>query len=334
VLRYAALFTFLTSFLLACQSDYTQCQQKVVDGHVLSSNMLALPISKKHTLIYSNTKPSDSKILKHDENLHLYLVEDKHPFKYPFELKDHTHQRSASITNKSITMGHITNHQVGISKFANFSSPIMTPSIIMDECCRVSAIATSTGLIESNYLEAFIHSKNQNVADLGFRVESKNNSIHVNAIDCSLEDMPVMMGDKVLSLNGKNISSPSLLMKAIFSLNVEDNATLGVLRNSEKLNLHVKVLKRYGGGFNSDTFLERFGMYFDKELCLVEDAPTYKLKTNDCLLEVNFVKVHNFNETREMMGICSDKVSLLFERSHFQFFVHPNGGKIPSKFKF
>ena len=60
----------------------------------------------------------------------------------------------------------------------------------------------------------------------------------------------------------------------------------------------------------------------------------YALHKGDKLLEVNFVQVKNQDDVKEMMGICSDRVSLLFQRGGFQFFVHPNGGKIPSKFNF
>ncbi len=328
-----ALFLLSAINLLGCNSDFLQCQQKSIDANVFTPNYLRLPISKTESILYSNTKINNKTIIKEDTNLHLYLVKDKNPFAFPFEFIDNAHQKVASVTNKEIIVGKIYNHQVGINTLANFSAPIMTPSLIMDECCRVSGISTSSGVIESNYLQSFVTSKKRELAELGFRIQSHNDGVYISEVDCSIKEIAVMIDDKIVSFNHKKVSSASILMNDILTLSIGDKLEMQVLRNGKKEVLHVEVFKRFGGGFLSDTFLEKFGIKFNDTLCLKEDNIAYKLRKGDCLKEVNFTKVKTAEDVRAMMGKCQEKVSLLFERNQFQFFVHPNGGKVPSKFK-
>ena len=84
------------------------------------------------------------------------------------------------------------------------------------------------------------------------------------------------------------------------------------------------IHKRYGGGYISDTFLEKKGIFFDKDLKIIKLKGMYKsygFKLGDKLLKVNGTFVNSYTEVRKNISNFDEKASLLFQRDGFQFFV-------------
>ena len=83
MLRLFIALNLLLLNLYACKGGFDSCKSKIIDSNAISNQQLYLPVKNNQRLLYSKTKPN-SKIIKHDKFLNLYLVEDPKPFKYPF----------------------------------------------------------------------------------------------------------------------------------------------------------------------------------------------------------------------------------------------------------
>jgi len=298
--RVVFLLLLLFINLFACGGAYHICNKKVMDADVIVNQTLQIPIKKHQRVIFSNHKLSSKyKILKYNPFLHLYLVKDKKGFKYPFKINQ-MHKNSVFILSKtSVTNGKIVRGQIGLDEFATFSKCYSSPALLMDDCCSLEGIATSKGIIQKAYIKRFIDTKDISYGDIGMRVKDIDSKIIVIATDPFIKQF-------------KHIGS---------------FCSVKIKRKNQFLTLKVIVDKRYGGGYLSDTFFEREGLYFDSNLCITKVKGKFKaygLKVGDKLVQVNAKLVSKQGEVRESIEKNINNLSLLFEREHFQFFVNVN----------
>ena len=322
------LFTLLTLFLfhLNAEDAFYSCSAKVKDSHSIAEKNLQIPLKKHQKLIFSKNIPN-AKILKYDTFLSLYLVEDRKYFISPFKITKRYKKNLASFNNKSIIRGTIKRKQIGLNSFAVFSKTLSSPALLTSRCCSLEGIVTPKGIIEKEYLYRFVKSKESNYSDVGIRIEDINKSVVVVGVDPFFKGNLFKREDKLLSLNGKRVKSSAMFMKQILFSKCGTKQRVTLLRANKKISIEIVTQKRYGGGFVSDTFLERKGLFFNDALIInrvTKDAQKYGLKISDKLLQVDGIEVKNMQDIIKNVQSGKKFVSLLFERRGFQFFVQVN----------
>jgi len=219
----------------------------------------------------------------------------------------------------------IVKRQLGLNHLARFSKKTSFPALLTNSCCALEGIATYRGVIEKSYLRHFLQTKEMEYGDIGIRLEEQNTQSVVSAVDPFFKENPFKYGDIIVSFDNKKVHSASRLMQKILFAQQGSWHTVKVKRDNKLLSLRVCTSKRYGGGVLSDTFLERFGIFFDKKLTIVKITNKFKnygLAVGDRLLGVNGVLVKAQSELRKYLQKDKSSFSLLFERKNFEFFVN------------
>lgn len=299
--------------------------QKIIDSNSISNNIIQIPISGHKRLIFSTSTP-DANIIKFDPFLSLYLVTDEKGFKYPFKINKLS-LAQAAVNNKDAIEIKITQKQIGLNTFASFKEPSFAPALLTNSCCMLEGIVTPRGVIQKEYLQRFIETKNSDYSDIGIRVKDEKGQVIVSASDPFMENNKLQKNDCVLEYDGKKVKEASSFMEEVLFSKIGSKHSIKIKRNSEILKFDVKTQKRFGGGYISDTFLEQKGIYFDKDLHVTKIEKNFKhygLLLSDKLLQVNGKKVQNEQDLIDYISNSKDFSSLLFERDNFQFFVQIN----------
>jgi len=326
VLRLLLFTTFFFINSYSAQNNFKACQQKIIDSKSLIIKSITLPIENKIRLVFSEIKPN-AKVLKFDPYLNLYLLEDRSGFNYPFNFSTEKNKKFAVINNKTYKLTKIIDKQVGLNSLAHLGTNIKTPAIITTNCCQLEAFVTSQGVIEKEYLEHFVFSKESNYATVGIRVKSVKNIVEVSSINPFFKNNPFLIGDKILSLDGTRVKNISKFMRTILFSPLLSKHYFRVKREEKELVLSVITQRREGGGFLSDTFLEKKGIYFNEMAEVIELKKRdnrSKLKVGDKVVKVNGYRINSSSEIRKYISQYEDFISLLVERDGFQFFVKIN----------
>lgn len=321
-------FLALNLFLLniyACQGGYNSCIDKVKDSISIKHQTIQIPIAKHKRLVFSTTKPK-AKILKHDPFLSLYIVEDKKGFKYPFKINGNYPSGLAAVNKKTAIEGKIRKRQIGLSEFAKFNENMKYPSILTNSCCSLEGIMTPKGIIEKAYLKRFIKTKDVRYGDIGIRVKDTKRGVVVNSIDPFMKNNPFKKGDYILAFDGKKVKYSFALMQKILFSKIDSVHNVKIKRDKKALNIKVKSQKRVSGGYKIETYLEQYGLTFDKNLYIIGIDKTkkyYGLKIGDKLFKVNSKSVSKQEDVMKYISDFKLHPTLLFERNHnFQFFVN------------
>jgi hypothetical protein len=324
MLRVLLALNFLFINLLACKGGYSICILKVKHTNVIQNQILKVPITKNKTLIYSNKKPN-TKVIKHDPFLNLYLVDSNRNFKYPFRTNYKLSLGEAAVDNQLAIEGRINKEQIGLNKLANFSEVISAPSLLLNSCCALEGLVTPRGIIQKEYIDNFLKNKKVEYGDIGIRVKNLKSQVVVHRVNPFDMSVALKKGDIILEIDSKKVQSASHFMRKILFSKLGKKHTLKIKRADKILTLHVQTKKRYGGGEISDTFLEQKGLYFSKDLSIVKVSNYFKnygLKIGDKLLQVNGKKVTGISDIRNNIDNFKFHASLLFSRDDFQFFVN------------
>ena len=317
---------FLLLNLYACKGGFEACRLKTIHSDAIFNQTLQIPVQNNKRLLFSKTIP-DAKIIKHDPYLSLYLVENKKNFKHPFRINNKLSLGTAAVNNEIIVEGKIVKKQIGLNSFASYSEPLFAPSILLNSCCALEGIVTPNGIIEKEYLERFLKIGKVSYADIGIRVVDEKKLIIVNVSNPFMKNNPFKKDDSVLELNGKKVKNSATFMRDILFSKIGSTHKIKIKRDSKVLTLSVKSQKRDGGGFLSDTFLEFFGISFDKNAYIIKiekKALKYHLKLGDKLLGINGEKIKSEEEILEILANNKKSSYLLFQRDQFQFFVTVN----------
>ncbi|WP_457744091.1 DUF7488 domain-containing protein [Sulfurimonas sp.] len=324
LLRLFIAFNLLILGLYACSDTSTLAIKKIKDSQSIQHHSLWLPVKNNQSIVYTDNIPN-AVIIKYDPFLNLYLIKDKHPFAYPFELNTKLHFSTAIVNNISAKKGKFIKNQIGLNSLAKYSTTVGTPAVVLNSCASLEGIVTDRGVVQKAYLERFITSKTSKYSDIGIRVKDEKGFIIVKASDPFMINNPFKRGDSIVGFDNKKIKTASTLMKKILFAKLGSKHTVKVKRNSKFYTYKVVAQQRYGGGYLSDTFLEQKGIYFDTKLRITKLSKRFKsygLKVGDKLVQVNAAKVNNQKELRLTIENFKDYSSLLFERNNFQFFVN------------
>ena len=319
-----ALSLFFLS-LHACEGGFNSCIAKVKDSNSIQNDRISLPITKSTRLVFSTTKPK-GKILKHDPFLALYIVKDTKNFKYPFKINMREPSGIAGVNTYSALEGKISKRQIGLNKFASFRYKIKAPAILTNSCCSLEGIVTPRGVIEKVYLNRFINTKDIRYSDIGIRVKDTKRGIEVISFDPFMKKNPFKKGDYILAMDGQKVKYSSTLMRRILFAKVGSTHNVKISRDGKILTIKVRSQERLSGGYKVETYLEKYGITFDKNLYIIKldtSKKDYGLKLGDQLLQVNAKPVKNQEDVMEHVSDFKFHATLLFERNaNFQFFVN------------
>jgi PDZ domain-containing secreted protein len=215
--------------------------------------------------------------------------------------------------------------QVGLNNLAIFTKRVHAPNILTSSCCFLEGIVTYEGIIQKEYLKRFIESKQSDYGDIGIRLIQKKDYIVVSASNPYIKENKFKNGDIILKYNEKKIINAAMLMRKILFSKIGSTHTFELKRNNKILKFKIKSFKRYGGGLISDTFLEQKGIFFDKNLTIIQinnKLESNGLEVGDKLLQINHTKVQTQKELRIYISNFTDFSSLLVSRDGFEFFVN------------
>ena len=322
------LFVLAQLFLLslyACEGTFTPCINKIKDSQSIYKNTPTVLVQNHQRIVYTRSTPN-AVVVKHDPFLSLYLVKDEIGFAYPFHFDAKLQLKTAIVNAKEAKVGRMLQREIGLNDFAKYSKSLSGSALILNSCCALEGIVTPDGVIEKAYLKHFINSKEVIYGDIGVRLkEDKNGTVLVSASDPFMQKNPFQKGDCILAYDGKRVLNAATLMQQILFAPIGSYHKVKVKRGAKTMHFSVKTDKRYGGGYLSDTFLERKGLYFDKNLHIVrlgKEFVSYGIKVGDRLQALNAVAVNNQEQLRLYLQEHKDYSSLRLERNNFDFFVN------------
>jgi hypothetical protein len=324
--------------LFCCSGEFVTCQEKARDSQAFSDSQgLSIVVDHHQRLIYT-PYAMPTRYISYDPFLGLALVEDTQRFAFPYSMHSDRRDHLASITQHNYIAGEIQDLQCGLDRLGTFSKPITTPSLITDNCCVLSGIATENGIIDTHYLKHFLAFKQKRMryGDAGIRLIEQNTHIIVSRVDPFFNEQSFKMGDEIVAFDHKKVRSVCELRRWILFAKVGSVHHFSIKRDGNILSKKIKIQERLGGGLLSDTFLERFGLHLDKQLCITHmslKSVEMELDKGDCLIQLNYHDVYKAADIQKWVQKSDHDNALLFERRDFQFFIHINGktGKITKK---
>lgn len=324
MLRLFILLSFIFYDLLAFQDGFTLCINKVKDSNSIQNASLSIPIKKTKRIVYTQAIPN-YKILKYDPFLSLYLVEDKKSFAYPFTISKSLHHKTAALNTVEAREGKFLSQQIGLDKFASYSEKIPGIYIITSDCCSLEGVHTTKGIIQNAYLRHFAKTKKAVYGGIGIRVEEKEKSVIVSAVDPFFKDNPFEVGDNITAFDDKKVLNAATFMQKVLFSKIGVMHKVQIKRNNLIYTFIIQTNKRYGGGYLSDTFMERKGLYFDENMHIVRVTKKFKelgLIRGDKLLQINGVKITNQESLCKYLQKYRSYDRMLFQRNNFDFFVN------------
>jgi len=169
------------------------------------------------------------------------------------------------------------------------------------------------------YIEHFLKSGGV-YGDLGIRIKRCRDGLVIASIDPFLQT-PFQVGDRILMLNGKRVTSKAEFEQKILFARVGSEFSVELFRCGKKEVLKVKIYRRKGGGYLSDTFLERKGVYVDAHLKVIRS--TYaKIQKGDRLKVIDGHRVATQEDVRKWLSNVSNERFLIgLERRGLDIFI-------------
>ena len=167
--------------------------------------------------------------------------------------------------------------------------------------------------------------------DIGARFADTPKGVVVSAVNPFVKS-GLMPGDRIVSIAGVKTSSLRRIEERIDRCRQGKTLGVGIDRDGKHLSVDARCFERCGGGRLSDTFLESFGIWFDKDLSIVridKKRGAYRrgLRQGDRLIAVDGALVHSDGEVRAKLSRRTTERkkggTMLWERDGFQFFLSP-----------
>jgi len=323
VFRLFFLISILFLDIFACRGGYSSCISKLLDSNSIIKNTLQIPVTATTRLVYSATKPKEN-ILKSDPFLRLYLVKTDKYFKYPFKINNFLSFGVAVVDDFKSLEGKIIVPQNGLNHFAKFSEKVSVPSLLTNSCCALEGIVTNKGIIQKDYIERFLKTKDTRYSDIGIRLYDNKRQVKIKRTNPFIKNNPFKNNDIILSYDGKKVKRSSSLIKKILFSKIGSKHILKIKRDGKIIKIKVTTYERKGGGYKCDTFLETLGLYLDDNLKIIKINgffSKYGLNIGDKLLEINGIPITDIEDLGSNISSLKTTASILFERKGFQFFI-------------
>jgi serine protease Do len=310
--------------------DFTQCYNKNKKSFVYLGSLRAIAVGKHTAIAYSKTKPHTS-FVKYDPFLNLYMFHTKKTL-HPVRLKS-THYLKVGewiggMDEDSLFVGNFAKSGDVLNSIYLQNTSLKPNSIISCLCCDVYGLGVGKGeFIGSEYIKRFINAKKVFYGDIGARFIQKDGKFYVNDIDPFYKKNSLKVGDQILTVNNKKVSSLKRLNQAILFAKPKSTIRLKVKRGKKIAIYVLPIVARKGGGDVQDSFLERKGLFLDNNMKIAKIQPhsfaaKQGLKVGDKLLQVNHKSTTSILALRAILsGLKNKELELLFDRNDFQFFV-------------
>ncbi len=309
----ATFLLLLSTSLYSCSLSFQSCFKKVQDLKVIQQDSLVIPLTDQTTLLFTQTLPKNS--LKADPFLSLYLVKSSKKVTYPFKINKYLDKKNLAVISAEIYCIDMLANQSGLNSFGKIKKPLKAPAPILNSCCEVIALLTPKGVISKPFIEHFLQ-KGGVYGSLGVRLR---HDCIVESVNPFVETL-LQKGDEIITFDGKKTENFSQLNQTILFAKVGSFHDIVVLRDKKRVHLKQKILKRYGGGFVSDTFFETIGVYFDAKLNVLKSTnPNFK--KGDHIFMVNSQKVATFADIRHALTKSKQSVTIGINRRGLDFFI-------------
>ena len=334
---YRQFFLFLVFPLLLSANDstYNPCFQKNSQSIYTISGIDCLAVDTKHLICHDpmgkvQSFPAEYHIRKYDPYTRIYELESRkglEPVKFKGLAKIASGTDLALISKTGYKVGRVKSYANGFDRFGEFGVKDTLGKVIGAKCYTVVGIGTvGDRYIPSEFIQSFIQNESATYGDIGIRFENRNGRYVVTKRDVYFPDNPFEIGDEILKLNGKAYSRMDAFSFTILFAKPGTPFEVTVRRDGKIRTVKVVAGFRYGGGYLTDTFLERFGLVFDNTLVVQSVAKgsfaeRKGLKPGDRILQFDG---HAIKTIDELTALISKKrfiqTSILFDRDDFQFF--------------
>lgn len=277
--------TFLKRILILCcifqgafGYDFSHCMRYYdLATQNFSSNIRSVSIKSDKgdiSIAFSPHPLTNPDIIKSDPFVGLYILKvPKTKFSYHFLNIDNFAKTNelASIGLNFNAKGKIVKNQTGFIDYAKFSSKVPLNGTISNICYQIYGLGVGENhFIDKVYLNRFLNEKSPYYGDIGIRVIQEKGNVFVYEIDPFFSDNPFMLGDVILSIDGKKISTYQQFEWLISNAAYNKALKVEIIRDDQKMTLNPIVNQRYGGFLLPDTFLERFGISVNNDLEIIK----------------------------------------------------------------
>lgn len=305
---------FVTALILAVglyASQCDMCGQKFQNASVSIKNKLHYCANGKRISPFPGGPDSYFEPLTHTY-ISTQACRENIVFKYPYK------EKKVRLFNKEgQTNAVIQKRQCGLRLFGRLQPSAQTGTLLHGMCCHGLGLVVPRGVLGPKYINHLLQSDTPVFGDVGFRVDESMRVRFVNPY----YDIDIQKGMKITGFENRCAYEDAINLHEVGT-----TVTLVTAREGKK---EFNVYKRFGGGHVSDTFLEPFGMRFDKNLqisTISKGTTAWQkgLRKGDILVEIEHKSVSTPNEVKAELTKQQDKESItyLFERDGFQFFIH------------
>ena len=329
------LFLLLTFSLSANDSTYNPCFQKNSQSIYTIAGIDCLAVDTRHLICHDPLRkvqafPKSYNVLKYDPFTRIYELESPttlRPVKFKGLAKMATGTDLALIDKQGYRVGRVKSYANGFDRFGEFGLKNTLGKVIGAKCYTVVGIGTvNNRYIPSEFIQSFIKNESATYGDIGIRFDEKDGRYVVTKRDVYFPGNPFEVGDQIVKLNGTAYSRLDAFSFTILFAKPGTPFEVTIRRDGALRTLKVVSGHRYGGGYMTDTFLERFGLVFDDALIVQSVTPgSYAdrkgLKAGDRILEFDGQAISSIDELTELISKKRvHQTSILFDRDDFQFF--------------
>jgi hypothetical protein len=278
--------------------------------------------------------PNSWRVVRHDPLFGLTLYEAAHDawplaFRTIKRIGEHR-DRLTLLSDEGPVAVKLEHLQEGFYP-ARLDRPVGEGAILCAPCYAVMGLGFKSGFIESDLISHFIHFPGATFAwgDLGFRFAPE--TVLIAAVNPFFEDNPFQPGDRVVSIGGEQVKSPSHAQRRMFTRRPGSRTEVGVERMGRRHTFVVTVAERLGGGRYADTFLEHLGWRLDESLTievLVHEDVVGRgaMQVGDQLIQINNHIVEDAQTAMALLSGHEGPVKLLLSRDDFHFFIRLGEG--------
>lgn len=343
-----ALLFWLTCVCWAYGLDYSACKTyyKQATSVIDSTRVYSILYNDVPYLIAFSQKPlHSSRIIKHDPFLGLYLFSGRLQKSYrlkPLDAFAHTLPLVA-VNATQVIPGSVVNFEKGMFDLGKFSTTLPKDSVISTICYQSYGIsAYGQYFVPKILIDRFLSARGGQYGDIGVRVapnlqttkDQHPKGVIVEQIDIFFPQRLLMPKDRIIAINGREISSLAQFEWLVADLVPKSKAQVRILRNNKLLEVSVQVDRRYGGGILQDTFFERYGVVIDRDLVIRAIAKPLpdglsQLSVGDKFIWINKTPIKKDSEFWHFRQLFSQaalrgKVELLLLHDGVELFLRSN----------
>lgn len=254
--------------------------------------------------------------------------------KLPLKVLSRYPKNVVALSGKSVVSLSVTRESLGIQDLAKLNQSVKTGSVVLGSCGTLRGFTTNDHLLTSDLINYFLYKKPQ-FSSVGAHFSQTKQGIVVTTVNPFFSYGRFKVGDKVLYHNGKKYGIKQLL-DTIMRYKPGTKIYFKVLRAGQKVPIQIITKPLLGGGVLAETYLEQYGLRFNKMLHIVkiDSAGANNLKhllLGDRLVAINGIAVKDEEDIEHFFSSFKPnkmQLTLLFERHGLQFFIHIPANKM------